>query len=669
MIPDIIPVNTWSGNGVTTEFDFDFLINKDSELQVLHTSENGIQTELKLNQDYTIDEIGCESGSYITFPILGSLYNVLGPDEKISLVLNIPIAQTSPFGTSSKLNMKSLEYALDYIVRLIQIESRKADRAVKIQEGSDITPVELINSLKQSEVNSKEYAKTATEKALEAKASADSAKAQADISTSKATIATEKAQEVVERTNEALAEITTQKETSKDAVKAEGDIQVARVQTEGANYATKAEATYTAGTGISIENNVISNTQTSAEWGNIEGNIESQTDLINYVSSKSGGLDVCDIGTALVIDETKGLRRYVNGQIVDVNTNTQLFIERLVSLKATNPEYFTDESTWQTEAALNVDGCVYKFVLNYDDDGTTITSVRLPKYPEYVEIDTINTTTSSQKQTKLKLRYFIQIATGQETQNDIINEIQLNNPFTLFDSKYVEAPLYNLSWLASNGQYNSGAVYVKAYEALVVEQNTEVAVGTTVTLPSGTSYTKRGLPVKLGTETYSDYDFVLITDQQTFRLPLKNGQEGMFTNGTVPESYNLYYYVGETVQNANLINAGRIGEVLATKTDSIQAANASMPSNKYVDLTLGTSGQSYIAPANGYFFLNKFTGTKTNSFVYLRTAGYGVSSLPNNANLNNLLLLPCRKGDVVVVDYNINGDTANFKFIYAEGEE
>lgn len=201
MIPDIIPVNTWSGNGVTTEFDFDFLINKDSELQVLHTSENGIQTELKLNQDYTIDEIGCESGSYITFPILGSLYNVLGPDEKISLVLNIPIAQTSPFGTSSKLNMKSLEYALDYIVRLIQIESRKADRAVKIQEGSDITPVELINSLKQSEVNSKEYAKTATEKALEAKASADSAKAQADI-------ATEKTSEVEELYEGAIVDIT-----------------------------------------------------------------------------------------------------------------------------------------------------------------------------------------------------------------------------------------------------------------------------------------------------------------------------------------------------------------------------------------------------------------------------------------------------------------------------
>lgn len=708
MIPDITPVNTWSGNGVTTEFDFDFLINKDSELQVLHTSENGIQTELKLNQDYTIDEIGCESGSYITFPILGSLYNVLGPDEKISLVLNIPIAQTSPFGTSSKLNMKSLEYALDYIVRLIQIESRKADRAVKIQEGSDITPVELINSLKQSEVNSKEYAKTATEKALEAKASADSAKAQADISTSKATIATEKAQEVVERTNEALAEITTQKETSKDAVKAEGDIQVARVQTEGANYATKAEATYTAGTGISIENNVISNTQTSAEWGNIEGNIESQTDLINYVSSKSGGLEVCDIGTALYIDETKGLRRYVNGQIVDANTNTQLFIERLVSLKATNPDYFTNESTWQAEAALNVDGCVYKFVLNYDDDGTTITSVRLPKYPEYVEIDTINTTTSSQKQTKLKLRYFIQIATGRETENNIVNDIELNNPFVLFTSHYVEVPLYNISWLKSDGEYHPKATYTKAYEALVVEQNTDIAVGTTVDLPSGTKYTKCGLSVKLSTdESATDYDFRINTTDETFRLPLishrvlveskqastqdptwynvysdgwceQGGAQyitdsttthtfakpfidtnyvvtatpivysgsanaisiayfdktttsvglqtrwggnaaamnynwracGYINVSTITTDYNLYYYVGETVQNANLIDAGRIGEQIVDLTTQLASINSKVDNyiNKIVwsgtlGITVGTTSLASLLPNDGHNYL------------------------------------------------------------------
>lgn len=42
----------------------------------------------------------------------------------------------------------------------------------------------------------------------------------------------------------------------------------------------------TAGTGISIDGNVINNTQTSAEWGNIEGDLSSQTDLQAELESK-----------------------------------------------------------------------------------------------------------------------------------------------------------------------------------------------------------------------------------------------------------------------------------------------------------------------------------------------------------------------------------------------
>lgn len=440
------------------------------------------------------------------------------------------------------------------------------------------------------------------------------------------------------------------------------------------------------------------------------------TDILNdclmhlkYDKSGSGsGLELCDIGTALYVDESKGLRRYLNGQIVDINTNTQAWLNRLLAIQTTNPEYFTTETNWQAEKALNVDGVVDKYVLNYDE-GTNVISVRLPKYPDYVEISvggtlpvqgngtTIGLTnninnfgmgggeiaptnlmqnmmydtraygtsvgtnesgttasnafrsvglttdptksgiTATLKQTKLKLRYFTQIATGQETENNIVNDIELNNPYVLFRSEYSEAPLYNLSWLKSDGEYKPKATYLKAYEALVVENNSSIAVGTTVDLPSGTKYTKRGLSVKLSTASdITDYDFVINTTGETFRLPLKNGMEGLFAdrvkgNGTnialidgsdtygtfstysgsdgfcvgtnnqvgvpigktggvtagytgralglttdptksgmvvdktVPPGYNLYYYVGETVQNSNLINAGRIGEELGNK--------------------------------------------------------------------------------------------------------
>lgn len=49
---------------------------------------------------------------------------------------------------------------------------------------------------------------------------------------------------------------------------------------------------YTAGTGIEItEDNVINNTQTSAEWGNITGDLEDQTDLNNALEGLADQID------------------------------------------------------------------------------------------------------------------------------------------------------------------------------------------------------------------------------------------------------------------------------------------------------------------------------------------------------------------------------------------
>ena len=458
---------------------------------------------------------------------------------------------------------------------------------------------------------------------------------QVALATEQATIATNKASEVIASGNNALSNIdtaknnaitsiTNQETTSKTSLIDEGVTQIGLIQNEGATQIANVQST-----GFYMRDDKLYY-------------INSQGEETEFKSGGSG-LELCDIGTALYVDETKGLRRYLNGQVVDINTNTQAFVNRLKEIQTTNPDYFTTEENWQAESTLNIDGCVYKFVLNYSGD--SVVSVRLPKYPDYVEINaggtlpvvgngmTLGLTDGSSysgtgtgssgtlvqmnnyganigtsqtagvplavakvigittdptksglettlKQTKLKMRYFIQIATGSETEVNIINEIELNNPYSLFDSKYSDHELNNLSWLKSEGQWNSKAVYTDAYDKLLKVYN-------------GTE-TVAGLSVKLSTETYTDYDFVLNTADETFRLPLKT----LHTDDTV-DSLSLYYYVGETVQNANLIDAGRIGEQLSTKTDMLQASGAGMPSSKYIDLTLGKSGTKYTAPANG----------------------------------------------------------------------
>lgn len=340
---------------------------------------------------------------------------------------------------------------------------------------------------------------------------------------------------------------------------------------------------------------------------------------------KSGsGLEVCDIGVSLFVDETKGLRRRLNGQIVDINTNTQGFLTRLKQITTLYPSLLCTEEEWQAIKSASKLGQCGKFVFNYS--GVEIVSVRIPAVVNIngladmakaglikdeslpningdmkvfidqgvgdsssvdahgalysgesvgtgitmrannheghrIAFDASRSSSTYKdnapvQQEAIQYPYFIQIATGQETENNIINDIELNNPSVLFDNKYVEAPLYNLSWLKSDGEYKPKTTYIKPYEALIVEQNTGVEVGTTVDLPSGTKYTKRGLSVKLSTATdITDYDFVINTTDETFRLPLKNHSANDGNANLI-----FYYYVGETVQNANLIDAGRIVE-------------------------------------------------------------------------------------------------------------
>lgn len=199
---------------------------------------------------------------------------------------------------------------------------------------------------------------------------------------------------------------------------------------------------------------------------------------------------------------------------------------------------------------------------------------------------------------------------------------QLSNPFSLLDYKFSEYELSNASWLLSNGQFNSGAVYQSVYNLLLQIYNGTV--------------TKAGVSVKLSTETYADTDFVLDTTDTTFRLPLKvalasgkavvgNGMTLGLTDGTnnfsintstnsqySPQTMNsygqlvgtsssgsyylqtdtlsigvttdetksgietsanglyLYFYVGEVVQDANIIAAGQaLTDIADLKAHSI----------------------------------------------------------------------------------------------------
>ena len=439
-------------------------------------------------------------------------------------------------------------------------------------------------------------------------------------------------------------------------------------------------------------------------------------DANGVISSNGGGgsgLELCDIGMALYVDETKGLRRYLNGQIVDINTNTQKFLNRLKQITTLYPSLLCTEKEWQSAKTLSAFGQVGKFVFNYSGD--KIVSVRLPRVVNVqglfdlqnlgmtvsaglpnitgsagytvrltsasgafdygsggsanqwgagdwgeVKPFTFNASRSNSiygnsdtvQPEAIQYPYFIQIATGSETENNIINEIELNNPYSLFDCKYSDHELNNLSWLKSEGQWNAKAVYTDAYDELLTEYNNSASVNKTegsITFKR----TPKGYKIALAdqeTAILNKYNsegiawyYILDTANKRFKLPrTKFGFEGLRTSvgddikpklpnitgsfnnipsasrggdstttgcvtrsskSTADVSYYgadyrpsqltfsidasrsssiygnsntvqppatqmyLYFYVGETVQNANLIDAGRIGEQLANKQD------------------------------------------------------------------------------------------------------
>ena len=203
---------------------------------------------------------------------------------------------------------------------------------------------------------------------------------------------------------------------------------------------------------------------------------------------------------------------------------------------------------------------------------------------------------------------------------------------TKSDAIYISDTTINIG-STSYGAF-TGTIDLKSVKVYNLASGDPVFSGATIIQEEG---------FKLATETYTDYDWVIDTTNQTFRLPLKNGMEGVFVNSdtevttksngiawlrhgtgsingvvqpynsgspppewgtlisngisfgenavpvlfnnlSVPSGYNLYYYCGNVEENLQSVNVARIEEALVD-------VNAS--SRSYLI-------ESYVNGSNGY---------------------------------------------------------------------
>ena len=100
-------------------------------------------------------------------------------------------------------------------------------------------------------------------------------------------------------------------------------------------------------------------------------------------------------------------------------------------------------------------------------------------------------------------------------------------------------------------------------------------------------------------------------------------------------------------------------------------SETAMPSTTYDTITVGSSGATYTAPANGWYTVTAKTSSSSYSWFNLYRDSGGIPRLMLNfkgeTSKRNGGVLPVKKGTVVKLSYE-NVTFEVFNFIYAIGE-
>ena len=111
-----------------------------------------------------------------------------------------------------------------------------------------------------------------------------------------------------------------------------------------------------------------------------------------------------------------------------------------------------------------------------------------------------------------------------------------------------------------------------------------------------------------------------------------------------------------------------------TTNDFSKISLASLPSDRVLNLTLGASGSTYTAPANGWVTISKNANTSSSDTTirYLYVKDNNTSMMDyisaNSGTTACIVTFPVYKGEDFNVIYNATGTTVQFSFIYAQGE-
>ena len=152
-------------------------------------------------------------------------------------------------------------------------------------------------------------------------------------------------------------------------------------------------------------------------------------------------------------------------------------------------------------------------------------------------------------------------------------------------------------------------------------------------------------PLAVGDIAGNGYWMILQYDSTQSKWVLQNPAKGIDVSGKA---------------DTNLSNLSATGKT--------KVANLAMPSGIYIDLTLPTSGQHIIAPADGYVYLEKYAANPA-EYIVMQANYIGVAEAALSVNQILRVTLPVKKGSIVTPSYTASGTTTAFRFTYAEGSQ
>ena len=126
----------------------------------------------------------------------------------------------------------------------------------------------------------------------------------------------------------------------------------------------------------------------------------------------------------------------------------------------------------------------------------------------------------------------------------------------------------------------------------------------------------------------------------------------------------------DAATNPGLIDITGLAQEMADKTDSMAAAHAAMPSDRYVDLTL-VSGSEYTAPSDGFFTLQGWSPNAYALGLYVWNASVTLMKANNCVHMGKTstdlqgATVQVSKGDKVYA--YLSGTVTVFRFVYANG--